>query len=76
MGAFLSAVIAFIEYLGIASFLANHFSIDLDIFPERHPDNPKKTWLGAGIYIICFVITLLLYYWIIGDPFLDPDLII
>ncbi|WP_069999359.1 hypothetical protein [Cellulosilyticum sp. I15G10I2] len=54
---FITLIFSYLEYLAIRFILLKYTKIELDIFPDRYYDNPKKTWLGAGIFITCFLIT-------------------
>ena len=59
-------ILSYLEYLAIRFILLKYTKIELDIFPDRYYDNPKKTWLGAGIFITSFLITGLIVGMVFG----------
>jgi hypothetical protein len=64
--ALLIAFLAYGEYLFIRLFINKYTNLDLDIFPDRYYDNPKKTWIGAGIFMASFFITAMILALIFG----------
>lgn len=59
-------VLAYCEYLLIRKILINKWGIELDLLPDRYHNDLKRTWLNAGVFMGCFLVTLIIMCFIFG----------
>lgn len=52
----LAFFLGYIFYVLVRLLLLKYTDIKLDIIPDRYPDDPKRTWQGAGTYMACYLI--------------------
>jgi hypothetical protein len=62
-------IMAYCEYLIIRKIVRKKWHIELDLLPDRYGDDLKRTWLNAGVFLGCFVVTLIIMCLIFGLEF-------
>lgn len=59
-------ILSYLEYLAVRAYLIKFYNLELDMFPDRYGDDPKRTWTGAGILLACFFVTMIIYILLFG----------
>jgi len=54
----LTFIFSYVIYLILRKVLMSLNIIELDFYPNYYYDDPKRTWINAGVLIGCFVVTV------------------